>query len=121
MSGPTGARYFLDVLVQEGVDVLFGLTGSQFLDVLDLVREDPRLRFVLTRHEQGAGYMALGAALATGRPQAYTVVPGPGLLNSATALLQAHGTCAPVPRSRPRPARQLKSPSPWDIFDGFLR
>src|SRR5438046_8236667 len=40
--------------------------------------------------------MALGAALATGQPQAYSVVPGPGLLNSAAALLQAHGTNAPV-------------------------
>ena len=36
--GPNGARFFLDTLGQEGVDVLFGLTGSQFLDVLDLVR-----------------------------------------------------------------------------------
>ena len=40
--------------------------------------------------------MALGAALATGRPQAYTVVPGPGLLNSAAALLTAYGMNAPV-------------------------
>jgi tRNA pseudouridine38-40 synthase len=44
------------------------------------------LSVVHTRHEQGAAYMALGAALATGRPQVYTVVPGPGLLNSAAAL-----------------------------------
>jgi acetolactate synthase-1/2/3 large subunit len=40
--------------------------------------------------------MALGAALATGKPQVYTVVPGPGLLNSASGLLTAHGTNAPV-------------------------
>jgi len=39
VSGPTGARFFLDTLHQEGVDVLFGLSGSQFLDVLDLVRD----------------------------------------------------------------------------------
>jgi acetolactate synthase I/II/III large subunit len=51
---------------------------------------------VHTRHEQGAAYMALGAALATGRPQAYSVVPGPGLLNSSAALLTAYGTNAPV-------------------------
>ncbi len=41
------------------------------------------MRTVHTRHEQGAAYMALGAALATGKPSAYAVVPGPGLLNSA--------------------------------------
>ena len=49
-----------------------------------------------TRHEQGAAYMALGAALATGKPQAYAVVPGPGLLNSGAALLTAYGMNAPV-------------------------
>jgi acetolactate synthase I/II/III large subunit len=51
---------------------------------------------VHTRHEQGAAYMALGAALATGKPQAYCVVPGPGLLNSSAALLTAYGMNAPV-------------------------
>jgi len=55
-----------------------------------------KLRTVHTRHEQGAAYMALGAALATNRPQAYTVVPGPGLLNSGAALITAYGMNAPV-------------------------
>ena len=54
------------------------------------------IRTVHTRHEQGAAYMALGAALATGKPQAYCVVPGPGLLNSSAALLTAYGMNAPV-------------------------
>ena len=54
------------------------------------------IRTVHTRHEQGAAYMALGAALATAKPQAYCVVPGPGLLNSAAALLTAYGMNAPV-------------------------
>ena len=40
--------------------------------------------------------MALGAALATAKPQAYAVVPGPGLLNSGAALLTAYGMNAPV-------------------------
>src|SRR6202022_123831 len=48
------------------------------------------------RREAGRAYMALGAALATGRTQAYSVVPGPGLLNSSAALLTAYGTNAPV-------------------------
>ena len=48
-----------------------------------------RIRTVHSRHEQGAAYMALGAALATGKPQAYCVVPGPGLLNSVGGA--AHG------------------------------
>ena len=53
-------------------------------------------RTIHTRHEQGAAYLALGAALATARPQVYTVVPGPGLLNSSAALLTAYGMNAPV-------------------------
>jgi acetolactate synthase I/II/III large subunit len=55
-----------------------------------------RLRTIHTRHEQGAAYMALGAALATGKPAAYAVVPGPGFLNSAAALLTAYSMNAPV-------------------------
>ena len=54
------------------------------------------MRVVHARHEQGAAYMALGAALATGKPQAYAVVPGPGLLNSGAALLTAFSMNAPV-------------------------
>ena len=48
------------------------------------------------RHEQTAAYMALGAALVTGRPQAFAVVPGPGILNASAALLTAYGMSAPV-------------------------
>jgi acetolactate synthase I/II/III large subunit len=55
-----------------------------------------RIRTVHTRHEQGAAYMALGAALATGKPQATAVVPGPGLLNASAALLTAYSMNAPV-------------------------
>src|SRR5262249_50794098 len=61
-----------------------------------LYRAADRMHTVHTRHEQGAAYMALGAALATNRPQAYAVVPGPGLLNTGAALLTAYGMNAPV-------------------------
>ena len=55
-----------------------------------------RLRVIHPRHEQTAAYMALGAALATGKPQAFAVVPGPGLLNASAALLTAYSMNAPV-------------------------
>ena len=52
----------------------------------------------MVRHEQGAAYMALGAALATGKPAVYSVVPGAGFLNS-TAALAREGIAHPdVPR-----------------------
>ena len=59
-------------------------------------RRPDRIKVVHPRHEQATAYMALGAALATARPQAYAVVPGPGLLNTGAALLTAYAMNAPV-------------------------
>jgi acetolactate synthase-1/2/3 large subunit len=84
-------------LIAHGMDTLYALPGvhnDHFFDALH--KNSNRIRTVHTRHEQGAAYMALGAALATGKPQAYAVVPGPGLLNTGAALLTAYGMNAPV-------------------------
>jgi len=84
-------------LLAHGLDTIYALPGVHNDDFFDaLARSADKIRTVSSRHEQGAAYMALGAALATGRPQAYCVVPGPGLLNSAAALLTAYGMNAPV-------------------------
>src|SRR5271170_4782102 len=84
-------------LIAHGLDTVYALPGVQN-DLLfeALFKFSDRLRTVHTRHEQGAAYMALGAALATGKSQAYAVVPGPGLLNSAAALLTAYSMNAPL-------------------------
>jgi acetolactate synthase I/II/III large subunit len=80
-----------------GLDTIYALPGVHNDDFFDaLARNADTIRTVHSRHEQGAAYMALGAALATGKPQAYCVVPGPGLLNSSAALLTAYGMNAPV-------------------------
>ena len=93
----TTAEAIVATLIAHGLDTIYALPGVQN-DLLfeALFKFSDRLRTVHTRHEQGAAYMALGAALATGRPQAYAVVPGPGLLNSSTALLTAYSMNAPV-------------------------
>jgi acetolactate synthase-1/2/3 large subunit len=84
-------------LIAHGLGTVYALPGVHNDHLFDAMqRAGKALRVVHTRHEQGAGYMALGAALATGRPQAYAVVPGPGLLNSGAALLTAYGMNAPV-------------------------
>jgi acetolactate synthase I/II/III large subunit len=84
-------------LLAHGLDTIYALPGIHNDDFFDaLAKNTDKIRTVHTRHEQGAAYMALGAALATGKPQAYCVVPGPGLLNSAAALLTAYGMNAPV-------------------------
>ena len=84
-------------LIAHGLDTIYALPGVHNDHLFDAFqRAGDSLRVIHTRHEQGAAYMALGAALATGRPQAYVVVPGPGLLNSGAALLTAYGMNAPV-------------------------
>jgi acetolactate synthase I/II/III large subunit len=93
----TTAEATVAALVAHGLDTIYALPGVHNDALFDaLFKAADRIRTVHTRHEQGAAYMALGAALATGRTQAYSVVPGPGLLNSSAALLTAYGTNAPV-------------------------
>ena len=93
----TTAEATVAALLAHDITTLYGLPGVHNDHLFDaLFKASDRIRMVHTRHEQGAGLMALGAALATGRPQAYAVVPGPGLLNTGTALLTAHAMNAPV-------------------------
>ena len=84
-------------LILHGVDTVFGIPGAHMYHFTDaLARESNRIRFVTTRHEQGAGHLAFGYAKSTGRTGVYTVVPGPGVLNSSSALSVAYGANAPV-------------------------
>ncbi len=93
----TTAEAVVDSLIRHGIDTVFALPGvhnDPFFDAI--ARSGGRIRTIHARHEQTAAYMALGAALATGRPAAFCVVPGPGVLNAAAALLTAYGLGAPV-------------------------
>ena len=93
----TSAEAVVATLLAHGIDTMYALPGVQNDLLFDaLFKASDRMRTVHARHEQTAAYMALGAALATGKPQAYAVVPGPGLLNSAAALLTAYSMNAPV-------------------------
>ena len=93
----TTADATVAALAAHGIDTIYALPGVHNDDFFDaLARNAGIIRTVHPRHEQGAAYMALGAALATGAAQAYCVVPGPGLLNSSAALLTAYGMNAPV-------------------------
>src|SRR5258708_273493 len=93
----TTADAVVEGMIAHGLRTIYALPGVQN-DLLfeALFKADDKMRVVHTRHEQGAAYMALGAALATGKPAAYAVVPGPGLLNSSAALLTAYSMNAPV-------------------------
>ena len=96
-AGMSTAEATVASLLAHGLNAVYALPGVHNDHLFDAFhRAGDALRVVHTRHEQGAAYMALGAALATGKPQAYCVVPGPGLLNSGAALLTAYGMNAPV-------------------------
>lgn len=93
----TVASLVADSLIANGITNLYCVPGVQNDNFFDAVfhRQD-QLRPVQTRHEQGAAYMALGAALATGKPQAFSIVPGPGFLNGCAALCTAYALNAPL-------------------------
>ena len=97
MARMSTAEAVVESLILHGITTVFGVPGvhnDPFFDAC--YHAGDRLRMVHTRHEQAAGYMALGAALASGKPQAFVVVPGPGLLNASAALLTAYAMNAPV-------------------------
>ena len=97
MSQMTAADLVAASLIAHGIDTLYTLPGVHNDHFFDAVfRAGDQIRTVHSRHEQGAAYMALGAALATNKPQPYAVVPGPGLLNTSAALLTAYSMNAPV-------------------------
>src|SRR5260370_4625684 len=97
MQRMTAAEATVASLIAHGLDTVYALPGVHNDPLFDaLFQAAETVRTVHTRHEQRAAYMALGAALATGKPQAYTVVPGPRLLYAAAALLTAYGMNAPV-------------------------
>jgi acetolactate synthase-1/2/3 large subunit len=93
----TGGDAIVEALIANGVDTLFGLPGAQMYPLFDaLQRRAHRVATIGARHEQACGYMAFGYARSTGRPGVFSVVPGPGVLNTAAALCTAWGCNAPV-------------------------
>jgi acetolactate synthase-1/2/3 large subunit len=92
---PTAGRAIIDAARANGMTTIFGLPGVQTYPLFDaLYGTDVSL--IVPRHEQAAGYMAMGFAKATGGVGVFTVVPGPGVLNAAAALCTAMGSCTPV-------------------------
>ena len=91
----TGAEALVKSLEMVGTEVVFGLPGGAILPVYDPII-DSSIRHVLVRHEQGAGHMAEGYALATGRPGVSIVTSGPGATNIVTPLANAYMDSTPL-------------------------
>jgi acetolactate synthase-1/2/3 large subunit len=93
----TGGEAVVESLLAHGVDTVFAIPGVQTYHLFDaLHRAGDRIRVIAPRHEQAAAYMAYGYAKSTGKVGVYSVVPGPGVLNSTAALCTAYGASTPV-------------------------
>jgi acetolactate synthase-1/2/3 large subunit len=97
MTRMTGGDAIVETLLRHGIDTVFGLPGVQTYGLFDAIaRNTNRLRLINARHEQATAYMALGHACATGEPAVFSVVPGPGVMNTSAALVTAWSVNAPV-------------------------
>lgn len=91
----TVGRYVVETLAANGIDTVFGIPGVHNIELYRGL-ELARLRHVLARHEQNAGFAADGYARATGHAAAAFVISGPGLTNILTAIAQAYSDSVPV-------------------------
>ena len=80
-----GSEILVEVLVEQGVDTIFGYPGGAVLNIYDaLYKNSDRIRHILTAHEQGAAHAADGYARATGRVGVCLATSGPGATNLVT-------------------------------------
>jgi len=93
--GSSGAEIFHEMLLEEGVEIMFGFPGGAVLPIFDVLYNSP-IRFVLTRHEQGAAHMADGYARSTGKTGVVIATSGPGATNLVTGLATANMDSVPL-------------------------
>ena len=93
----TGGEAIVNAISAHGVDTVFALPGVQTYPLMDALKKaENSIRVIGPRHEQSAAYMAMGYARATGRPGVFSVVPGPGVLNTGAALCTAVAINTPL-------------------------
>ena len=76
----------MECLVQNGVEVIFGMPGAHTMAIYDALHRHPRIKHILVRHEESAALMADGYSRATGKVGVCCVTTGPGVTNAATGL-----------------------------------
>ncbi|MEY2954144.1 MAG: sulfoacetaldehyde acetyltransferase Xsc, partial [Pseudomonadota bacterium] len=91
----TPSEAFVETLVAQGVDTLFGIMGSAFMDPMDIFAP-AGIRLIPVVHEQGAGHMADGYSRASGRHGVVIGQNGPGISNCVTAIAAAYWAHSPV-------------------------
>ena len=89
------AELFVRCLENEGVKDIFGIPGEENIDVMDVLL-DSSIRFITTRHEQGAAFMADVHGRLTGEAGVCLATLGPGATNLVTGVADANMDRAPV-------------------------
>ncbi len=91
-----GAQLIIGLLERQGVTIIAGIPGGANLPIYDALQESSKIRHILTRHEQGAGFVAQGIARATGCPGVCFATSGPGATNVLTAVADAYLDSIPI-------------------------
>jgi acetolactate synthase-1/2/3 large subunit len=91
----SGGRIVVDQLAVHGAELVFGVPGESYIDVLDALRDSP-VRFVTCRHEAGAANMAEAYGKLTGRPGICTVTRGPGATQASVGVHTASQDGTPL-------------------------
>lgn len=92
-----GSEILVDVLVEQGVDTIFGYPGGAVLNIYEaLYKNRDRIRHILTSHEQGAAHAADGYARATGKVGVCLATSGPGATNLVTGIATAYMDSIPM-------------------------
>lgn len=92
----SGAEIFIEALVQEGVDTVFGYPGGVLLSLYDQLYRTKKIKHVLVRHEQGGTHAADGYARATGKTGVMIATSGPGATNTVTGIATAYMDSIPL-------------------------
>ncbi|MEJ5975472.1 acetolactate synthase large subunit [Novosphingobium sp. PS1R-30] len=87
--GKKASDLFIECLEDEGCEYIFGVPGEENLDFLDSLSRSKKIKLVLTRHEQGAGFMAATYGRHTGKTGVCIATLGPGATNFVTAAAYA--------------------------------
>ena len=92
-----GSEILTEVLIEQGVDTVFGYPGGAVLNIYDaLYKYSDRIKHILTAHEQGASHAADGYARATGKTGVCIATSGPGATNLVTGIATAYMDSVPM-------------------------
>ena len=92
-----GSEVIASALADSGIDTIFTLAGGHFLPTYEAIGSQKRIEIIAARHELGAGYMASGYALASGKTGVvFSGAPGPGATNLVTPVANAFADSIPL-------------------------